>query len=327
MLEVNPYLLVFVEGIENYRGSHYWWGGNLQGVRAAPVRLSVPNRVVYSPHDYGPAVSGQYWFWDPLFPANLSQIWDRNWGYIQREGIAPVVVGEFGGRSVGDDIDGKWQTTFISYLRANNLGAMVWSINPSWDTGGVLAGDWKTIEEDKQLAYSQILAPPLDVGTLGVFGKAPTRMKVLIRQRYDSSQGNRVSFTFQIVNNGPDALALERCEIRYWLKPGSLDNQVYRAEVDSLFPAAASVLVEAVAASTSGQNDYLRIRFAPEAREVERYGTSREIGVRFPKMDWPGHDPTKDTSFAADPKFREHPGEWERVTLYLDGKLVWGIEP
>ncbi|MGH7862317.1 MAG: glycoside hydrolase family 5 protein, partial [Candidatus Dormibacteraceae bacterium] len=62
VLQVNPYLLVFVEGIEVYQGDHFWWGGNLEGARAAPVRLQVPNRVVYSPHDYGPSISDQPWF-------------------------------------------------------------------------------------------------------------------------------------------------------------------------------------------------------------------------------------------------------------------------
>jgi len=44
-----------------------------------PVELNVPNRVVYSPHDYGPGVSGQSWFTDPTFPNNLPSLWDKHW--------------------------------------------------------------------------------------------------------------------------------------------------------------------------------------------------------------------------------------------------------
>jgi endoglucanase len=51
VLAVNPDLLIVVEGIERYAGTSYWWGGNLRGARTAPVRLPVPGRVVYSPHD------------------------------------------------------------------------------------------------------------------------------------------------------------------------------------------------------------------------------------------------------------------------------------
>src|SRR5215467_9475459 len=59
ILSVNPAWLIFVEGIETYKGDAYWWGGNLMGAREFPVRLSVPNRLVYSPHDYGPLVYGR----------------------------------------------------------------------------------------------------------------------------------------------------------------------------------------------------------------------------------------------------------------------------
>ena len=52
ILSVNPHLLIFVEGIESYNGSGYWWGGNLKGVASAPVQLSTANQLVYSVHDY-----------------------------------------------------------------------------------------------------------------------------------------------------------------------------------------------------------------------------------------------------------------------------------
>ncbi|MHB1162650.1 MAG: glycoside hydrolase family 5 protein, partial [Chloroflexota bacterium] len=161
ILEENPYLLILVEGIEIYEGDRTWWGGNLQGVRTAAVRLRMPNRVVYSPHDYGPNVSYQSWFGDPLYPGNLPDEWDRRWGYIHREGIAPVVVGEFGGRSVGDDREGQWQKVLLAYLRKHGIGAIVWALNHGWDTGGVLGPDWQTVDWARQEVYRQILAAPL----------------------------------------------------------------------------------------------------------------------------------------------------------------------
>src|SRR5690606_15432541 len=160
-----PYLLIFVEGVERYNGDWFWWGGDLQGVRTAPVRLNVPNRVVYSPHDYGPGIYEQGWFQDPRFPANLPAVWDQHWGYIHQEGIAPGVLGEFGGRSVGNDRDGQWQQTLLDYLRKNGIGAMTWALNPnSGDTGGLLAEDWQTVDREKHEAYQRLLAPPIDAG-------------------------------------------------------------------------------------------------------------------------------------------------------------------
>jgi endoglucanase len=215
VLEVNPYLLVFVEGVEDVGSDHFWWGGNLAGVRSAPVTLRVPNRVVYSPHDYGPAISAQGWFSDPRFPANLAGEWDQHWGYIARSNIAPVVLGEFGGWSFGNDADGQWQTSLLQYIAANHLGAFVWSLNPSWDTGGILNDDWKTVDAVKQQAYRPILAPPIDRGPTGVFGRAPSEPHVVARRTMDGS-GQNVNVTFGVFNDGPTPLDLGQVEVRYW---------------------------------------------------------------------------------------------------------------
>ena len=54
MLDVNPSLLIFVEGTDCYNNDCDWWGGNLEGAQAYPVELNVANQLVYSAHDYGP---------------------------------------------------------------------------------------------------------------------------------------------------------------------------------------------------------------------------------------------------------------------------------
>ncbi|HEY6404256.1 MAG TPA: glycoside hydrolase family 5 protein [Blastocatellia bacterium] len=56
ILSVNPNWLIIVEGTDIVNGDAYWWGGNLIGAATAPVRLNVPNRLVYSAHDYPSSV-------------------------------------------------------------------------------------------------------------------------------------------------------------------------------------------------------------------------------------------------------------------------------
>ncbi|MGH2509633.1 MAG: glycoside hydrolase family 5 protein, partial [Ktedonobacteraceae bacterium] len=80
ILAVNPNWLIFVEGIDVYNGDYYWWGGNLEGVQAHPVQLSVAHRLVYSVHDYPASVFNQPWFSAANYPANLPAIWDKYWG-------------------------------------------------------------------------------------------------------------------------------------------------------------------------------------------------------------------------------------------------------
>jgi endoglucanase len=149
ILAVNPDWLIVVEGIESVDGAAYWWGGNLSGASDAPVRLALPNHLVYSAHDYGPAVSWQRWFEPPEFPANLPGLWRTNWAYLQEQAVAPVLIGEFGGRSVGQDTEGVWQRTLISFLRDEGFSYTYWVWNFNGWTGGLLLDDQTTLNTSK----------------------------------------------------------------------------------------------------------------------------------------------------------------------------------
>lgn len=171
ILKANPNWLIVVEGVErNVAGSsdNYWWGGNLQGVKKYPVRLQIANKVVYSPHDYGSGVHHQAWFNASNFPKNMPAVWDKYWGYIHKENIAPILIGEFGGRSVDKNSnEGKWQHALVDYIEQNNLYWTYWSLNPnSGDTGGLLLDDWQTWHKEKQTMLAPIMkTKPVSDGT------------------------------------------------------------------------------------------------------------------------------------------------------------------
>jgi len=165
VLSVNPDLLIFVEGVQTFNGVSGWWGGNLMGVAQYPVQLSVANRVVYSAHDYATSVAQQSWFSDPTFPANMPGIWDKYWGYIFKQNIAPVWVGEFG-TTLQSTVDQKWLSALVSYLRptstygADSFHWTFWSWNPnSGDTGGILKDDWQTVDTVKDGYLASVKAP------------------------------------------------------------------------------------------------------------------------------------------------------------------------
>jgi chitinase len=135
---------VFVEGIGTYQGQSYWWGGNLMGVKDRPIQLAVDHKLVYSAHDYPNSVFPQTWFQGPDFPANLPAKFDQMWGYIYRQGIAPVYVGEFGtkphrsqGRAVAEGDHrhraGDLDNNGTRDIAADNKGVSwtFWSWNPN----------------------------------------------------------------------------------------------------------------------------------------------------------------------------------------------------
>jgi endoglucanase len=149
VLDVNPNLLIVVEGVELHKNQSYWWGGNLKGVGEAPVLLRVANRVVYSAHDYPSSLYPQPWFSNVDYPANLADIWDWNWGYIARTELAPVLRGEFGSK-LQTKSDEQWFSTLINYLDKNDTHWLFWSWNAnSDDTGGLLLNDWSTVDDRK----------------------------------------------------------------------------------------------------------------------------------------------------------------------------------
>ncbi|MCX4859372.1 cellulase family glycosylhydrolase [Streptomyces canus] len=226
VLGVNPDLLIFVEGVQTFNGVSGWWGGNLMGVAQYPVQLNVANRVVYSAHDYATSVAQQSWFSDPSFPANMPGIWDKYWGYIFKQNIAPVWVGEFG-TTLQSTVDQKWLAALVAYLRptstygADSFHWTFWSWNPnSGDTGGILKDDWQTVDTVKDGYLASVKAPgfpssgdPGDPGDPGGGTAACTASYSV-----SSDWGSGFNAEVKVTNSGSTALSSWKVT---WTWPGS----------------------------------------------------------------------------------------------------------
>jgi len=154
---VDPGPLIIVEGPQTwhpqpnmpYRGPE----GNLQGVRTLPVVLSVPNKVVYSVHEYPPSVA------DIKVNSSAETLvphMNRVWGYLVTEGIAPVWIGEMGS-SLKTPVDRAWAKAMLDYMNGRfadqggprftgnqqGIGGTWWGWGhlDDWVPNGILA-DW-----------------------------------------------------------------------------------------------------------------------------------------------------------------------------------------
>ncbi len=174
VLDKNPNVLIMVEGIEIYpidikkngdfsstnMGDYYctWWGGNLRGVKNDPVDLGkYQNKLVYSPHDYGPTVYQQPWFQGNYdFNSLYKDCWHDNWFYIQEENIAPLLIGEWGGFMRDPNL--KWMTYLRQLIKENRINHTFWCFNSnSGDTGGLVLDDFTTWDEDKYAFVKEVL--------------------------------------------------------------------------------------------------------------------------------------------------------------------------
>ncbi|MDZ4267955.1 MAG: Calx-beta domain-containing protein [Mycobacterium sp.] len=219
ILAVNSNWLIFVEGVATYQGQSYWWGGNLMGVRDRPITLSVPDRVVYSPHDYPNSVYEQPWFQTANFGAALPDKFEQMWGYIYEQNIAPIYVGEFGTR-LTDPKDVIWYEAITSYLSGDfdnngtidiaegtqDLSWTFWSWNPnSTDTGGILANDWNGVNTDK-MVYLESIQFDFGEGSPGVLAQFVVSLaeasSTAVTVQYSTSDGTATSGGDYAVTSG-----------------------------------------------------------------------------------------------------------------------------
>lgn len=189
---IAPDWLIFAEGIGAPEGESAWWGGYFKDVSSRPINLSTPNKLVYSPHEYGVSVGQQSWLKSSSnpnvagWPTNLYAVWRALWGFIYEDGIAPIWIGEFGGHfgvdgngQVGGRPDGsqeaEWVTELVKYLNgdfngngqsdipanAQGMSFSYWSYNPnSGDTGGLVQDDWVTHQQVKLDLIAGLLTEP-----------------------------------------------------------------------------------------------------------------------------------------------------------------------
>ncbi len=178
VLAINPELLIMVEGVEvypkfedgndwsspnidyaNYPYSYYhhtWWGGNFRGVRDYPLDFGEhQDQLVYSPHDYGPLVYEQTWFYEGFTQETLmADCWYDNWFFIQDEGIAPLLMGEWGGfLDAEHDADGRnraWMQALRDLMIEHRIHHTFWCFNEnSGDTGGLVYDDFGSWDMEK----------------------------------------------------------------------------------------------------------------------------------------------------------------------------------
>ncbi len=159
ILNVHPDVLIIVEGVGQFEGDSYWWGGQLKGVTKYPVQLSNPNKLFYSAHEYGPEVSQQDWFESPDFPNNMPAIWEEHFHYLYENNTSPIFIGEFGIKDQDNDIAFTWYKEWMGFM-GDIYSWTFWTMNPnSGDTGGILKDDWISVNQWKMDVLNPHFAP------------------------------------------------------------------------------------------------------------------------------------------------------------------------
>jgi endoglucanase len=196
---VNPNLLTIVEGVSGSANSQTGnpadkvdvphgsletnpnWGENLYEAGENPINIP-KDRMLFSPHIYGPAVFVQKQYMDPTQPEceglegdeaghakcrvvidqeRVEAGWEEHFGYLRDLGYG-MIIGEFGGNMdwpkkasradqetwshITTNVDQQWQQAAVKYMKKRGIQACYWGLNPeSSDTLGWYLTPWDPI--------------------------------------------------------------------------------------------------------------------------------------------------------------------------------------
>jgi len=169
--EISPEVLIICEGLG--------YAADLTGVARHPVRLERPGKVVYSLHDYSwfhPAGQSRQAYFDQM---------DRAGGFVLRDQLAPLWIGEFGNDTRSLDNFGRasspaavWWNNFEAWLTERDVDWCWWALNPTQPRGtvpvtgrhrsrwgdpehwGLLAPDWRGVANPAVLDLLKAMIPP-----------------------------------------------------------------------------------------------------------------------------------------------------------------------
>lgn len=154
----------------------------------------------------------------------------------------------------------------------------------------------------------------------------PTPARGLIVQAFNgntSASTNGISPKFKLLNTGNSAIQLSDVKLRYYYTIDGDKPQNFWCDWASIGSANVTSQFVKLATPTSGADYALEIGFTSSAGTLNP-GQSTEIQARFSKNDWSNYNQANDYSFkAAGNQYANN----EQVTGYVNGQLVWGIEP
>ncbi|MFF1834966.1 endo-1,4-beta-xylanase [Streptomyces sp. NPDC058231] len=205
------------------------------------------------------------------------------------------------------------------------VGITVWDYTDkySWVPGAFPGQGAANLYDDNLRTKPAYAAVRAALGDDGGGGPAdPGALRARYRSNDSSVSDNQIKPGLQLVNTGGAAVDLSGVTVRYWFT-GDNGASAYGTWCD-WSPLGCSTLTHRVAAMSSphtGADHYLEVGLGSGSLAP---GTSTgEMQLRLSRTDWSNFDETDDYSHGAGDSYADAP----KVTVYVDGELVWGLEP
>jgi hypothetical protein len=159
---------------------------------------------------------------------------------------------------------------------------------------------------------------------------ASGNLKVEFYNSNRASSSSSIHPQFRLTNTGSSPINLSNVTLRYYYTIDGNQSQTFwcdhAAKTGNQYEAITSAVsgkFSSISGGTSNADYYVDISFSSSAGTLEA-NRPVEIQGRFAKNDWSNYNQSNDYSFNANASGYT---EWDRVTAYINGQLVWGVEP
>lgn len=234
---------------------------------------------------------------------------------IRFENGAPVLP-------AGGTVEIQWRFAKVDWSNYNQKND--YSFNSSatelvdWDKAVLLVKD---IVVSGEIPTEEVIIPP---------GSLSPKIKVEMFNINTLTISNSITPKIKVINIGNVDINLSKLKLRYYFTSDSNKSQQFWCDHASIttggYKAITSNVLGTFGSFTPNQKDvdsYLEISFDTNAGSLESEGIL-EAQIRFAKIDWSNFDQSNDYSFNST---SSNYVEWNKVTGYIDGKLLWGVEP
>lgn len=128
----------------------------------------------------------------------------------------------------------------------------------------------------------------------------------------------------RIVNNGTTAVDLSKVKVRYYYTIDGERAQQFNVDYAALGGSNVLGSFVKLEPAVTGADYYVEISFSAGAGSLAPGANTGEIQLRINKTDWSNYNEADDYSYDAT---KTSFTDWNRVPLYLNGVLVWGVQP
>ncbi|MGN7765294.1 glycoside hydrolase family 48 protein [Paenibacillus sp. 22594] len=154
----------------------------------------------------------------------------------------------------------------------------------------------------------------------------PTVGDLVVQYRTTDTNAGDSQFRPQlrIINNGTTAVDLSKLKLRYYYTIDGEKAQQFNVDYATVGSGNVQGSFVKLVPAVAGADYYVEISFSSAAGSLAPGANTGEIQLRINKTDWSNYNEAEDYSY--DPTKTVYT-DWNRVPLYLNGVLVWGLQP